>query len=333
MHVIYACNIHVIGCIFFVCVLLTQTVLTCQDKNAGIHLGGCGIQLVSEKGLLTRTPALHLLATHAGESSSCITLSSSSSSVSSSSMQDQTRAPPQPPQREREVENLHPAHIHPRRPPKLTPLELPTKVREAQHQKIKPVGQRLRKPKVCWKDTLGKSPERYPLRILPEPLKPQQRATGALLPPVNRLKPGSDRSMGGLEVGRVESIPTPKAKCHTSSLCQNNRPTQVSPARAPENSSQSVLPPRSQDVVKRRMRLRRTNRLEEDQSKSSSSTGGLSSDEGKTASAGPGKGQGSPEKALRDAGHVLEKTSRKPAGEVGEAGRMMDVDDIQEAGL
>ncbi|KAI7798492.1 uncharacterized protein LOC130566799 [Triplophysa rosa] len=295
--------------------------LTCQDKNARIHLGGCGIQLVSKKDLLTRTPALHLLAAHAGESSSCITLSSSSSSVSSSSMQDQTRAPPQPPQREREVENLPP-----RRPLKLAPLELPTKVREAQRQKIKLVEQRPRKPKVCWKD---KSPERYPLSILTEPLKSQQRATGA----VNQLKPGSDRSTGGEEVGRVESNPTIKAKSHPSSLCQNNRPTQVYPARAPENSRQSAVPSRSQDAVKRRMRLRRSDRLEEDQSKSSSSTGGLSADEGKTASDGPGKGQGFAEWALRDTGHVLEKTSWKQAGAVGKVGRMMDVDDMQEAVL
>ncbi|KAA0710004.1 hypothetical protein E1301_Tti018241 [Triplophysa tibetana] len=265
-------------------------------------------------------------ATNAGESSSYITLSSSS--VSSSSMPDQTGAPPQPPQREREVENLPP-----RRPRKLAPLEVPTKVREAQRQKIKLDGQRPRKPKVGWKDTSDKSPERYPLSILTEPLKPQQRVTGALLPPVNRLKPGSDRSTGGVEVGRVESNPTPKAKFHTSSFCQNNRPTQVYPARAPENSNQLAVSPRSQDAVKRRMRLRRTNRLEEDQSKSSSSTGGLSADEGKTASAGPGKGQGSPEKALIDAGRVLEKTSRKPAGTMGEVGRMMDVDDMKEAVL
>lgn len=275
--------------IFCVCVLLMQEALTCQEKNATILLSGCGIQLVSKKGLLTRTPALHLLSTHAGESSSRFTLSSSSSS-SSSSVQDQYRAPPQPPQREREVENFPP-----RRPLKLAPLELPAGAREGQGQKIKPVEARARTPKVCWNDPSAKSPERYPLSTIAEPLKPRQRVAGALLLPVNQLKLGSDRS-GGEEAGRGEGNPT--IKSHPSPLCPSNTATRVRPARAPENASQSAAP----DAVKRRMRLRRTNRLEEDQSKSSSSTGGLSADEGKTASAGLGKGQGTGERRRARAG-------------------------------
>ncbi len=46
------------------CVLQMQESLTCQRKNAMIHLSGCGIQLVSKKGCLSRAPALHLLSTH-----------------------------------------------------------------------------------------------------------------------------------------------------------------------------------------------------------------------------------------------------------------------------
>ncbi len=46
------------------CVLQMQESLTCQRKNAMIHLSGCGIQLVSKKVCLSRAPALHLLSTH-----------------------------------------------------------------------------------------------------------------------------------------------------------------------------------------------------------------------------------------------------------------------------
>lgn len=288
-----------------VCLLQIQESLTCQGKNAMIQ-SGCGIQLVSKKGRLSRSPAFHLLPTHA-EESVC-----SSSFSTSSSMQDQGRAPAQPSEREKEAENLPP-----RRPLKLAPLELPL---QAQRQKIKSAQEAKaagrksvetypRKAKICWQDGPAKSPERSPLSTITEHHKP--------LLPVNQVKLGSDRPTGK-KAGQWEANP--------ESVCQSVH-----------GNSQSATPAKNHDAVERRLRLRRTQRLEEDQSKSSSSTGGLSADESKQPSAGPG--QLAAEKAIRDANRVLEKASRRNPREpgicemeaVGKVGRRMAGNDIQEA--
>lgn len=316
-------KLHVNVTLLHVCVLQIQESLTCQGKNAMIHLNGCGIQLVSKKGRLSRTPALHLLPTHA-EEPVCLTLSSSSSSFSSSSsIQDQGRAPAQPSEREKEAENLPP-----RRPLKLAPLELPLEVREAQRQKIKSAQEAKaaacnsaetypRKAKVCWQDGPAKSPERLPLSTITEHHK--------TLLPVNQVKIGSDRPVGK-EVGQGEGNPSVHSAHALENICQSEH-----------GNSQSAAPAKNQDAVKKRLRLRRTQRLEEDQSKSSSLTGGLSADESKQASAGPG--QRAAEKAIRDASRVLEKASWRNPREpgifemeaVGKVGRRMAVNDIQEA--
>ncbi|XP_073678502.1 uncharacterized protein [Garra rufa] len=299
-----------------------QESLTCQGKNAMIHLSGCGIQLVSKKGRLSRTPALHLLSTHA-EDSVRLTLSSSSSSSSSSlssssSIQDQGRSPAPPSKRESE-------NLPPRRPLKLAPLQLPLEVlrqkpKSTQGAKVadsKSAETYPRKVKVCWRDGPDKSPERSLLSTITEPHKP-------LLTVNQTIKLASDRS-AGKEAGQTEgnsnirSTHAPKNVCHSE-----------------HGNSQSAAPAKNQDAVKKRLRLRRTQRLEEDQSKSSSSTGGLSAEESKLASAGPGKGQRATQTALRDASRVLEKASRRKPREpgteaVGNAGRRMAVNDIQEA--
>ncbi|KAK9958065.1 hypothetical protein ABG768_012246 [Culter alburnus] len=300
-----------------------QESLPCLGKNAMIHLNGCGIQLASKKGRLSRTPALHLLPTHA-EEPVCLTLSSSSSSFSSSSsIQDQGRAPAQPSEQEKEAENLPP-----RRPLKLAPLELPLEVREAQRQKIKSTQEAKaagcksaetypRKAKVCWQDGPTKSPERFPLSTIIEHHK--------TLLPVNQVRIGSDRPVGK-EAGQGEGNPSVRSAHALENICQSEH-----------GDSQSAAPAKNQDAVKRRLRLRRTQRLEEDQSKSSSLTGGLSADESKQASAGPG--QRASEKAIRDASRVLEKAPRWNPREpgicemeaVGKVGRRMAVNDIQEA--
>lgn len=286
-----------------------------------IHLSGCGIQLVSKKGRLSRTPALHLLPTHAEEPGH-LTLSSSSS-TSSSSIQDQGRAPVQPSEQEKEAENLPP-----RRPLKLAPLELPLEVREAQWQKIRSAqeakavgcnswGTYPRKAKVCWQDGPAKSPERSPLSIITEPHKP--------LLPVNQVKLGSNRP-AGKDAGRGEGNLSVRSAHAPENICQSEH-----------GNSQSAAPVKTQDADKRRLRLRKTWRLEEDQSKSSLSTG----DESKQASAGPGKGQHAGDKAIRDASRVLQKASWKNLREpgiremeaVGKVGRRMAVNDIQEAVL
>ncbi|XP_059366176.1 uncharacterized protein LOC132104632 [Carassius carassius] len=271
-----------------------QESLICQGKNAMIHVSGCDIRLVSKKGRLSRTPALHLLSTNADD-------------------------PAQP--SERESENLPP-----RCPLKLTPLELPL---EVQRQKLKSAqeakaagcksdGTYPRKAKVCWQDGPDKSPGRSPLSTITEPHKPQL--------PVNQFKLASDR-LAGREAEHMEGNPTVHSTCAPENVCQSEH-----------DNSQSAAPAKNQDAVKRRLRLRRTDRQEEDRSKSSSSAGGLSADESKLASAGSGKGQHSAEKALRDASRVLEKASwrnpREPGTEaVGKVGRQMAVNDIPEAVL
>lgn len=281
-----------------------------------IHLSGCGIQLVSKKGRLSRTPALHLLPTHAEEPGH-LTLSSSSS------IQDQGRAPVQPSEQEKEAENLPP-----RRPLKLAPLELPLEVREAQWQKIRSAQEAKvegckswgaaypRKANVCWQDGPAKSRESSLLSTITEPHKP--------LLPVNQGKLASDRP-AGKEAGRGEGNLSVRSAHAPENICQS------------EHGISQSAPAKTQDADKRRLRLRRTRRLEEDHSKSSSST----ADESKQASAGPGKGQRAADKAIRDASRVLQKASWRNLREpgiremeaVGKVGRRMAVNDIQEAVL
>lgn len=176
----------------------------------------------------------------------------------------------------------------------------------------------LRKVKVCWQDGPDRSPERSPPSTITEPHKP--------LLPVNKVKLGSDRP-SGKEVGKTEG---------DSTVCLTRAPEKV--CQSENDNSPLAAHAKNQDAVKKHLRLQRTQRLEEDQSKSSSSTGGLSADESKLAPAIPAKGQGAAKKALRDTSRVLEKASwrnlREPRTEaVGKVGRRMAVNDIQEAVL
>ncbi len=74
-----------------------------------------------------------------------------------------------------------------------------------------------------------------------------------------------------------------------STVCSTRAPEKV--CQSENDNSQLAAHTKNQDAVKKRLRLQRTQRLEEDQSKSSSSTGGLSADESKLAPAIPAKGQ------------------------------------------
>ncbi|KAI4873714.1 hypothetical protein NFI96_034118 [Prochilodus magdalenae] len=328
--------------------------LTCRAKAAVIHAGGSGIRPLSKNNRLSLTPGLHLPAAPAQDVPAPPKPSSSSSRSSSSALP----AADECSESQREAENFPP-----RRPLKLAPLELPLEVKEAQRQKMRSVQQEARvsvrkleavggepcepcprKVKAGGTDGVAKSPARPPLTTIVNPGKLQQRAGRALLLPVNQLQLGDDDKSAGKGAGRKERCPVPVAK--SAPAGQSGHPEQAfgQSACAEQACGQSALPKVQDTGCRRHPRLRRAPRLEEDQSKSGSSTGGLCGDEGKPGLTCPGPSQRSTEKALREASRVLEKASRRnqpgitPTSRVeqptaGKSSRRMAVHDIQEAGL
>ncbi|XP_017571428.1 uncharacterized protein LOC108438241 [Pygocentrus nattereri] len=330
--------------------------LTCRAKAAMIHPGSPSVRPLSKNNRLSLTPGLHLSAAPAQNVSVPLKPSSSSSCASSAALPEAEEGL----ESQREAENFPP-----RRPLKLAPLELPLEVKEAQRKKMHSVQQeakvstrkleaagaepcqpRPRKVKACGTDRVAKSPARPPLTTIVNPYKLQQKAGRSLLP-VNQLQLGDDDRSVGKETGHKERNPVPPAKyAHVSPAGQSSHADQKTgqSACSEQTCGQSALPVVQDTGCRRRPRLRRAPRLEEDQSKSGSSTGGLCAEEGKPGLAWTGPGQRSTEKALREASRVLENASRRNQPGImamsrveeptaGKFSRRVAVYDIQDAAL
>lgn len=275
--------------------------LTIQVKNTMLHLNGQNLKLAAKNGRNSKTPGLHLSATHGKEAVDRLT-------ASSPTQEGMTRLdlllPKSPkPVLEREAEN-QPV----RRPPKLAPLELPEEVRESQRQKLKVIQQEAkpaacklnvtvsepctRKVKSCVKQRLVKA------AVCPnastEPLKAKQQKRSSR-PQLTRSEPIEQNGDRHLEDVVCRGTPAP--------LCSKPAPPLLFPRSKPQAArgvevacqNPSTL---QQETVRRRVRLRRAQCLEEDQCNSNTSTGGLSADEGKLAQGVQGKGQRT-DRALR----------------------------------
>ncbi|XP_029920201.1 uncharacterized protein LOC115368285 isoform X2 [Myripristis murdjan] len=320
-----------------------EEILTSQGKNTMMHLNGQNLRLAAKNGPNSKTPGLHLSATHGKEAVGQLTASSLTQEGVAQLDSLLLKSPRPDLEKEKEAEN-QPA----RRPMKLAPLQLPEEVKEAQKQKIKFIEQEAkdvsdkldmavngpRKVKACVRHRQVKSPGRP--SALSEPVKTQQqhRAPRAKLIRSSPIEQNSERHLEEVVCRGTPAL-----------LCSKPTPPSVSPGvkaqatRSGEVASQSpgML---QQQTGRRRLRLRRTQRLEEDQGKSNTSTGGLSGDEGKLAQGFQGKGQRA-ERALREASRMLEKASKRNLAQQhpenmavsGRAMRRVAVSDLQEAVL
>ncbi|XP_070841289.1 uncharacterized protein [Chaetodon trifascialis] len=259
-----------------------EEMLAIQVKNTMLHLNGQNLKLAAKNGRNSKTPGLHLSATHgkdpAGQLTAC------SSTQEGTAQLDSLLKSPRP-DLEREVEN-QPI----RRPRKLAPLELPEEVREAQKQKLKFIQQeakppsckldvtvnepRTRKAKSCVRQRLVKA-----AAASTEPLKAQQQNRSAR-PQLIRSNPIEQDGARHLEEVVCRGTPAP--------LRNKPAPPLLSPrvkARATRGAEAARQNPSTlqQETGRRRLRLRRAQCLEEDQCNSNTSTGGLSADKGKLA--------------------------------------------------
>ncbi|KAA8586252.1 hypothetical protein FQN60_007821 [Etheostoma spectabile] len=305
--------------------------LTIQVKNTMLHLNGQNLRLAAKNGRSSKTPGLHLSATHGKETAGQLVVCSPTREGTAQSVVLLPEAPRPDADREAQSQPV-------RRPLKLTPLELPEEVREAQRQKLlfiqqeaKPASCRLdvtaneprtRKVKSCVRQRLVKAPAGP--SVSTEPLKAQKQ-NPSLRPQLTRSVPVEHNGRWPLEDVVCRGTPAP--------MCSKPAPPLLSlrvkalAARGAEVARQnpSTL---QEEVGKRRLRLQRAQCLVEDQCNSNTPTGGLCADKGKPAqgvqSKGqraereraprvlphPGKGIKEPPAASWDHGRVSQQTAR-----------------------
>lgn len=282
--------------------------------------------------------------------------------------------------RPREGENLPP-----RRPLKLAPLELPREVQKAHRQKMKGIGLEAKAASRKLDTTVGDQPcpgkvKAYGVRgERPELVKGAAECVSTPAPrplPLNETAPRVQRQQKVLRAELAHANPIQR---HTGERLSEDigstikdfhppprskpvSPSASFPISAKAQAQQGLAPrgeesvcqaagPFQQETGKKRLRLRRAERLEEDQSKSNMSTEGLPGEEAKLAQ---GFQQGKAlkvektektrrtEKALKEASRMLEKASRKnvrpeslenPLEVSGKALRRMAVSNLQDAVL
>ncbi len=262
-----------------------EEMLTIQVKNTMLHLNGQNLRLAAKNGHNSKTPGLHLSATHGRKAAGRLT-ACSSTQEGTAQLDSLLKSPRPDLEREAESQPL-------RRPLKLAPLELPEEVREAQKQKLKFIQQEA-KPASCKLDVTVNEPCTRKVKSCVrhkqakaavcrsasnEPLKAQQqnRTSRPRLTRTNPVEQNGDKhledvvcrgTLAPLHNKPAPPLPSPRVKARTTHVAEV--------ARQNPNTLQ-------QDTGRRRLRLRRAKCLEEDQCNSNSSTGGLSADKGKLA--------------------------------------------------
>lgn len=278
-----------------------------------LHLNGQNLRLAAKNGRISKTPGLHLSATHGKEAVGHLT--TSPPTQEGTAQLDLLLLKSPRPDLEREAENQPVRH-----PLKLAPLDLPEEVREAQRQKLKFIQQEA-KPASCKIDVTLNEPQtrkvkscvrQRPLKaaVCPsapstQPLKAQQQNR----PQLTRSSPIEQNGDRHLEDVVCRGTQAPLCSKPAPPLLSARFKAQAARGGEATRQNPSML---QQETGMRRMRLRRAQCLEEDQCNSNTSTGGLSADEGRLAQSVQGKGQRA-ERALRGQPHAGKSIQGPPA--------------------
>lgn len=246
--------------------------MTIQDKNTMLHLTGQNVRLAAKNGRTSKTPGCHLSGTCGKEVVGHVTACSSTQEATT--RLDQLLKSPRP-QIEREV-----LKRQLRGPPMLAPLELPEEVREAQRQKLKLILQQAKSPE----DTCTRKSKSC-VRLVKAGECPSTSTEPPKAP--NRCsRPQLTRStlVEQKEDGNLQDV-----VCHGTSapLHINLGPPspRIKVEEGTQNPSAILL-----ETGRRRLRLRRTQCLEEEQHNSDTPTE-LSAEKGKVAQGARDKGQ------------------------------------------
>ncbi|MED6283050.1 hypothetical protein CHARACLAT_004755 [Characodon lateralis] len=270
-----------------------ETVLTTHDKNPMLYLTGQNIKQATKNSRNLNTPGLHMSATHGQESLGQLTASSPTQEGMAQLGSLVLKPPRHDLGRLAEEQPL-------RRPLKLTPLELPEKVREAQrkklhliHQDTKPADYQLDmmlnknimcKPKPIVRQKLTKAVMCPSVSTIPVNSLPQQKSPR---PPLTRSYPVEKKGDKQLQDITCQGI-------HAS---VSGKPAPLLSARIKVEAacnaevSRKTMSALQSEVDTRRLRLRREQCLKEDQCQSNMSTRRLFTDGGKLAQGVRGKGQ------------------------------------------
>nr|XP_046183443.1 uncharacterized protein LOC124013233 isoform X1 [Oncorhynchus gorbuscha] len=269
-----------------------------------------------------------------------------------------------------------------RRPLKLAPLELPLEVQKAQRQKMKGLGLEAKGASRKLDTTVGDQPCPRKVKACgvrgerPELVKGAAECVSTPSPHPLPLTETAPRVQRQQKVLRAELAHADPIQRHTGGMLSEDFGSTIKDLHPPPRSktvspsasfpvsakAQAQQAPRGEERVchaagpfqqetGKKRRLRRAERLEEDQSKSDMSTGGLPGEEAKLAQ---GSQQGKAlrvektekarrtEEALKEASRMLEKASKKnvrpeslenPLEVSGKALRRMAVSNLQDAVL
>lgn len=241
--------------------------LTIQDKNTVLHLNGQNVRLAAKNGRNSKTPGLHLSATH-GKEAVGRTMASPLTNEGTTQLNLLLLKSSQP-DLDREAKN-QPV----RRPLKLAPLELSEEVKETQRQKLKFVQPEAKsasckqnvtlnepqicKVKSCVRQGLVKSA--VCTSASTEPPKAQQQ-TRFSRPQLSRSNPTEQNADRRLKDVVCRGTPAPLCSKPAPLLFSTRVKAQVAHGRIVACQNPSIP---QQQTGKRRLRLRRAQCLEDD---------------------------------------------------------------------
>ncbi|KAI9548563.1 hypothetical protein NQZ68_007430 [Dissostichus eleginoides] len=255
-----------------------EDMLTLQVKNTMLQLNGQNVRLAAKNGRSSKSPGLHLSATHGRETGGHFTAVKGTKHTTHTSHTTHTTHTTPDPEREAEHQPF-------RRPLKLAPLDLPEEVREAQKQKLKSTQQEV-KPASSKMDVAVNGP-----RVRKGKSCRRQRVVKVCLP-TSTETPQLTHSIPAEQHGdkHLEDV---VCRGTPANLCSKPAPPLLSHRgdKACGDAEVACQNPNQPEGVGRRLRLRRAQCLEEDQSNSNTSTGGLSADKDKLAQGVQGRMQ------------------------------------------
>lgn len=273
-----------------------EDMLFTHDKNAMLYLTGQNNEQATRNKSNSNTPGLHTSGTHGQESLGQF-MASSPTQEGMVQLGSLVLNPPRHGSERLAEDQLL------RRPVKLTPLELPVEVREAQRKKLLLI-QLNSKPAGCKLDTTLKENT----RCEPKPIVKRKQLKAVVCPSVatmsEKLKTQAQEKSKRPQLTRSNRIGKNEGK-QLLDVTRGTIPASVSGKPAPDfpsarikaqatcdgeasRKNPSAVPPA---VERRRLRLRREQCLEEDQCQSDTSPRGLCADGGKLAQGVRGKGQ------------------------------------------